>query len=170
MVGDVALFWVTEVTYGQAFSVAFSILFRWRCASKSCIPFFGCSNFRGVMMSENERLFVTAFFWGPFSSPYYKALFVSKSRWCWHLDVQKGSKRGLQSKAKRGLKILRLQYIPCFCTFTETALKIELSRVPVRLPMGFRDFGGSVAGIDHDMSMLGVRAAQTDRKIHQRDA
>ena len=34
----------------------------------------------------------------------------------------------------------------------------------------FRDFGGSAAGIDHDMSMLGVRHAQTDHKIHQRDA
>ena len=53
---------------------------------------------------------------------------------------QKGSKRGLNSKVNRGLQILRLQYIPCFCTFSETALKIELSGVPVplpRLPQGF---------------------------------
>ena len=134
MVHDVHTFSLTELTRGQGFLIVFSILFYWRCTSKSCIPFSSCSNLRGVMMSENERLFVTAFFWGPFSSPYYKALFVPKSRWCWHLDTQKGSKRGLNSKVNRGLKILRLQYIHCFCTFSETALKIELSRVPVRLP------------------------------------
>ena len=137
MVGDVDTFWVTEVTCGQGFLIGFWILLYSKYASKSCIPFSSCSIFRGVMMFENERLFVTAFFWGPFSSPYYKALFVPKSRWCWHLDVQKGSKRGLQSKAKRGLKILRLQYIPCFCNFPETALKIELSGVPVPLPRCF---------------------------------
>ena len=137
MVGDVALFWVTEVTYGQGFSTAFWILFYWRCTSKSCIPFSSCRIFRGVMMSESERLFVTAFFSRAFLSPYYSAIFVPKSRCCWHLDVQKGSKRGLNSKVNRGLKILRLQYIPCFCTFSETALKIELSGVPVRLPIFF---------------------------------
>ena len=141
MVRSVYDFWVTEVTYGQGFSTAFWMLFYWRYASKSCIPFSSCRTFRGVMMSENERLFVTAFFWGPFSSPYYKALFVSKSRWCWHLDAKKCSKIGLNPKVNRGMKILRLQYIPCFCTFSETALKIELSRVPVRLPMKILQVG-----------------------------
>ena len=41
------------------------------------------------------------------------------------VDIWMPSKRGLNSKVNRGLKILRLQYIPCFCTFSETALKIE---------------------------------------------
>ena len=134
MVTNVYVFWVTALTYGQGSLLAFRILFYWMCTSKSCIPFSNRSIFRGVMMFENERLFVTAFFWGPFSSPYYKALFVPKSRCCWHLIVQKCSKRGLNSKVNRGLKILRLQYIPCFCTFSETALKIEVSGVPVPLP------------------------------------
>ena len=138
MVGDVALFWVTEVTYGQGFSIAFSILFHWRCTSKSCISFSSWSNLRGVMMSENERLFRTTIFWRPFFSLYFKCIFEPKSGGCGQKDHQKSSKRSLISKVNRCLKILRLTGIPCFGTFSETALKIELSRVPVRLPTWFR--------------------------------
>ena len=134
MVRCVHAFWVTEVTYGQGFLIAFWILMYWKCASKSCIPLISCLIFRGVMMLENMWLFRTAFFSRAFLSLYYKAISVPKSRHCWHLDVQKGFKRGLNAKVNRGLKILRLQYIPCFYTFSETALKIELSRGPVRLP------------------------------------
>ena len=79
------------------------------------------------MMSENERLFRTAFFED-------KGILEPKSEGCGQKDHQKDSKRNLISKVNRYLKILRLTCIPCFDTFAETALKIERSGVPVRLP------------------------------------
>ena len=70
----------------------------------------------------------------PQGFPYYKGILEPKSERCGQKDLQKGSKRGLNSKVNRWLKILRLTGIPCFGTFSETALKIQLSGVPVRLP------------------------------------
>ena len=133
MVTNVYVFWVTALTYGQGSLLAFWIPFYWTCTSKSCILLSNWSICCGVTMSDNRSEFRPAFFWRSFFSPYFKGILEPKSEGCRQKDHKKDSKRGLISKVNRCLKILRLIGIPCFGTFSETALKIELSGVPVRL-------------------------------------